>query len=405
MFSTLPPRDRNPYAGAPYLDFLQAHNKGLYRIFGRQAVLFPNWAGAFGLADVRSLDAMYYRRYFNFVRSFLLKPGDEKRRTDDLVDRFTGHEFPYAFDTDKEMRFLTLSSVKYVISATEYNTEVLNEILRQHQAEKIWGFNAEIFPVGNGRLSAGFLQHPPSNRIAYKVVINPRRPIFETVASIKTEAQDVSDGVGFKLEIKSDGVIEPLFSTLLNPKEIAADRSGRTIRLDLSRYAGKQVELLFSTDPGPKNNNASDWGGWARLRFVAADGNQTEAEAEFTKVYDREVYIYEVPNVLSRATLFHAAEILPDDQVLSRLQDPAFDIRKKVVLSQESLSGQDPAIIRALTAADGSPFADAKISLYTPQRVRVEAKASGPAILMLNDTDYPGWHAYVNGKLAPIIRR
>ena len=111
-----------------------------------------------------------------------------------------------------------------------------------------------------------------------------------------------------------------------------------------------------------------------------------------------------MPNVLSRAALFHAAEILPDDQVLSRLKAPDFDIRKKVVLSRESLSGQDPAIIRALTAADGAPFSDAHISLYTPERVRVEAKASGPAVLMLNDTDYPGWHAYVNGKPAPIIR-
>jgi hypothetical protein len=399
MFSTLPSRDRNPYAGAPYLDFLQAHNKGLYRIFGRQTVLFPNWAGVFGLADVRSLDAMYYRRYLIFVRSFLLKPEDEKRREGDLIDRFTGHEFLYAFDTDKEKRFLTLSSVKYVISTTEYNkSEVLNEILRQHQAEKIWGFNAEVFPVGSGRLSAGFLQHPPSNRIAYKAVIDPQRPIFEAIASIKTEAQDKTDGVGFKIEIKSDGVIEPLFSALLNPKEVADDRSGRKIRLDLSRYGEKQVELLFSTDPGPKGDSSYDWAGWADIRFVAAD------EAGFTEVYDREVYIYEVPNVLSRAALFHAAEVLPDDQVLSRLQDPASDIRKKVVLSQESLSGQDPAIIGALTAADGPPFSDARISLYTPQRVRVEASASGPAVLMLNDTNYPGWHAYVNGKLAPIIR-
>ena len=79
IFNTVASRDWNPYAGAPYLDFLQAHNKGLYRIFGRQSVLYPNWAGAFGLADVRSLDAMYYRRYINFIRNFLLKPGDDKR--------------------------------------------------------------------------------------------------------------------------------------------------------------------------------------------------------------------------------------------------------------------------------------------------------------------------------------
>jgi hypothetical protein len=404
MFNTLPSRDWNPYAGAPYLDFLHARNKGFYRIFGRQAVLFPNWAGAFGLADVRSLDAMYYRRYVNFVRSFLFKPGDEKRGDGDLIDRFTGHGFPYTFDTDKEKRFLALSSVKYIISPGEFGTNILNEILRQHQAEKIPGFYAEVFPVGEAPRSAGFLQIPPSNRIAYKTVIDPRRPLFEAVATIKTEAQDKSDGVGFKIEIKSDGLIETLFSALLNPREVAADRSGRMIRLDLSRYAGKQVELLFSTDPGPKGDSSYDWSGWAKPHFVTVDEKESKDEAGFAEVYDREVHIYEVSNVLSRAALFHAAQILPDDQVLSRLQDPAFDIRKKVVLSQESLSGEDPAIIRALTAADGPEFSDARISLYTPELVRIEAKASGPALLMLNDTDYPGWHAYVNGKPAPIIR-
>ena len=253
-------------------------------------------------------------------------------------------------------------------------------------------------------MATGLFQQPPSNRIAYKTVIDPQRPIFEAIATIKTEAQDASDGVGFKLEIKSDGVIESLFSTFLNPREAVADRSGRKIRLDLSRYAGKQVELLFSTDPVSKGNNAPDWGGWAKPRFVAVDGKESKTETGFAEVYDREVHIYNVPNVLSRATLFEAVEILPDDQVLSRLKAPDFDIRKKVVLSRESLSGQDPTIIHALTAADGAPFSGAHISLYTSERVRVEAKSNGPAVLMLNDTEYPGWRAYVNGKLAPIIR-
>ena len=90
----------------PYLNFLQAHNRGLYRIFGRKDVLLPNWAGAFGLADVRSLDAMYYDRYFNFIRNSMISPEADKRIQGDLVDRFTGSEFPYTFDTDKEKRFL-----------------------------------------------------------------------------------------------------------------------------------------------------------------------------------------------------------------------------------------------------------------------------------------------------------
>jgi hypothetical protein len=403
IFSTLPSRNWNPYGGAPYIDFLRTHNKELYRIFGRQAVLYPNWAGTFGLADVRSLNGMYYRRYFAFVRSFLVGPGDDKRSEGDFIDRFTGAESLWTFSTDREKRFLAISSVKYIISPGELNTEVLDEILDQHKDEKIFGFGADNFPVDDGGMSSGLFQHPPSNRIAYKTVIDPRRPIFEAVASIKTEAHNASDGVGFKLEIKSDGVIETLFSTFLNPRDVLADRSGRRIRLDLTLYAGKEVELLFSTDPGPHGNNAYDWGGWARLRFESAEGKEQKTEGGFTEVYNREVHIYEVADVMPRAALFYAAEVLPDDQVLSRLRAPAFDIRKKVILSQETLSGQDSATIRALTASDGSAFSDAYISVYTAEHVRVEVKTNGVAVLMLNDTDYPGWHAYVNGKPMPVI--
>ena len=57
----------------------------------------------------------------------------------------------------------------------------------------------------------------------------------------------------------------------------------------------------------------------------------------------------------------------------------------KVVLDFSDLWIEDPAIIRVLPAADDTPFSDAHISLYTPKRVRVEAKANGPAVLMLND--------------------
>jgi hypothetical protein len=235
------------------------------------------------LADVRNLDGMNFDRYFNFIRNFLLIPEDDKRIEGDLVDRFTGSDFPYAFETDKEKRFLTLSSVKYIISPGEYGTKTLDEILSQHKDEKILGFGANTFPIGDDRVAAGFIQHPPSNRIAYKTVIDPRRPIFEAVAAIKTEAQDATDGVGFKLEIKSDSVIETLFSSFLNPRKFVADRSGRKIRLDLSRYAGKQVELLFSTDPGPKGNEAADWGGWAKLRFVSVDGQESKTETGFAE--------------------------------------------------------------------------------------------------------------------------
>src|SRR4029077_13852505 len=79
LLSSLAPRSADPYRGAPYVDFIRAANIDHSRIFARNGVLFPNWSSAFGLADVRNLDAMQYRRYRSFIRAFLLPPGDETR--------------------------------------------------------------------------------------------------------------------------------------------------------------------------------------------------------------------------------------------------------------------------------------------------------------------------------------
>jgi hypothetical protein len=121
-FNTLPPAAvYNPYEGAPYIDFLRSTNTERYRVFGRDRILFPNWSGVFGLTDARDLDAMYFRRYIAFIRNLLLRPGDEARIHGELADRFTGVEdgYTYNFSSELELRFLTLSSIKYVLSASK----------------------------------------------------------------------------------------------------------------------------------------------------------------------------------------------------------------------------------------------------------------------------------------------
>ena len=122
VFNTLPPSNKfNPYDGAPYLNFLRSRNPDGYRVFGRGGILYPNWSGAFALFDVRDLDAMYYRRYIAFVRNFLLRSDDEDRIHDELADRFTGsgNGYMYRLETALEKRFLSLSSIKYILSGTE----------------------------------------------------------------------------------------------------------------------------------------------------------------------------------------------------------------------------------------------------------------------------------------------
>lgn len=402
LFNTLPPASASPYAGAPYIDFLRARNEDRYRVFAREAVLYPNWSGVFELADVRGLDAMYYRRYMDFIRSFLGKPGDT-RLHGDLADRFTGADgsFSYAFDTETERRFLALSSVKYLISISEYgpSANVADEILAQHKSEKLWGLGPGTFSV-NGREVRGLFHHPPSKRLSYATTIRANRPILEGVSVIGKGAFDHSDGVGFLIEVESDGKIEPLFSTLLNPKEVAADRAGRPFRVDLSRFAGKPVKLLFSTDPGLSGNNGWDWAGWAGLDFAPVGG--AAESGPFLEVYNEEVRIYEVPNVLPRASLFSQVEILPDSEVLERLKEPSFDPYQTVVLSREGLSDQDVTMLQAIKPS--TVGGTARIPLYESQLVQIEVETPSPAILMLNDSNYPGWRAYVNGKPAPSLK-
>src|SRR5438552_3931733 len=75
LLSSLAPAQSDPYKGAPYIDFIRALNTDQSRIFARDAILYPNWSSAFGLADVRNLDAMQYGRYRSFLRNFLLPLG------------------------------------------------------------------------------------------------------------------------------------------------------------------------------------------------------------------------------------------------------------------------------------------------------------------------------------------
>lgn len=407
LFNTLPSTQRNPYCGAPYIDFIKAHDSKNFRVFGREGNLYPNWAGVFGLADVRSLDALYYRAYIKFIRSFLLKPGDE-RRSGDLADRFTGSDdkYPYAFDTDLQKRFLVLSSIKYLISTSEYgySTKLMGEIVEQHRAEKLWGFGVDTFQVGNRKSAMGLFQHPPSHRISYKTVIDAKKPIFEGVAAIKAAAQDKTSGVRFKLEIDAGGKVDTLFSTFLNPREVPADRAGRPFLLDLSRYAGREVKLLFSTDTAPGGNNAFGWAGWAKLRFASGQTDDAAAKSQFRNVYDKEVNVYEVPDVLPRASIFRAVEILPQSQVLQRLKDPTFDPEQKVILSRESLSDANAAALQALANAPSTRFSAADITRYDSQHVQIATHSDAPAVLMLNDANYPGWRVYLDGKPAPLLK-
>ena len=111
--------------------------------------------------------------------------------------------------------------------------------------------------------------------------------------------------------------------------------------------------------------------------------------------------VFQIAPVLPRATLYHAVVSADSEQdALRKLTAPDFDIFRQAVVE----TGDQSALERAgIAIGIGTPATTAQIVRYTPTAVTVETRDSQPGLLMLNDTNYPGWQATIDDHYAPII--
>jgi hypothetical protein len=128
-----------------------------------------------------------------------------------------------------------------------------------------------------------------------------------------------------------------------------------------------------------------DYGEIPGLNLIFADG----------------VKIYRNDAVLPRAYVVSQARVISDDQkLLAELLSQTFDARRTVLLrpaqSQESISYSSiPSYPLSLTSL--SPE-------YSPNAVKIKVSLDRDGCLVLSDTYYPGWRAYVDGEEREILR-
>jgi hypothetical protein len=249
----------------------------------------------------------------------------------------------------------------------------------------------------DGQKKVVLFEHPPA-RISYNLEV--RKPISLTTAlSISPAAWDQEgDGVQFNVYARPTGEDQDilLFSRYIDPKNQPSDRAWIPVTVDLSQFVGQKVVLTLETTPGPKGNKVYDWAGWAEPQI------RDYQPATLKLIYDGPNKIYENEAAFPRAWLVHRiTQVAIDDinVVKSRLSAPDFDPAREAVV--ETDRGGQPPTTTELGSAGPDDYA--RLASYTAERVVIDAQLKEPGLLVLSDTMYPGWRAYVDGSEQPIL--
>lgn len=124
---------------------------------------------------------------------------------------------------------------------------------------------------------------------------------------------------------------------------------------------------------------------------------------EMRVVHSGDVKIYERSGT-GRAFLVPAVQVVDDDDAAIRaLGSPSFNPESRAIVTKQDL----PPTVAAQMNAEGllsggsalpqSPVGTVQIRSYQPERVILHVQNTAPAVLVLNDTFYPGWKAQVDG--------
>jgi hypothetical protein len=123
----------------------------------------------------------------------------------------------------------------------------------------------------NGETRKAIYMHPTS-RLTFTKVLIPDDARLQLYLGVKQEAWDkASDGVLFRFGVSDGREYEGLLSQHVDPAHNPNDRRWIPVDIDLSAYAGQQVDLIFNTNssvPGAGDNPSFDFAVWGSPAVV-----------------------------------------------------------------------------------------------------------------------------------------
>jgi hypothetical protein len=122
-----------------------------------------------------------------------------------------------------------------------------------------------------GQTKPSIFQHPTS-RMTFKQVSIPNDAWLRVSVALMPEAwEKTNDGVLFRFGVSDGRTYDELVKQHVNPRLNPSERRWIPLEVDLSQYAGSQVDLIFNTNaslPGQGEDAGNDWAVWGEPEIV-----------------------------------------------------------------------------------------------------------------------------------------
>lgn len=230
----------------------------------------------------------------------------------------------------------------------------------------------------------------------------PKTPIFEKLETIDTAKFRINEGDTIPISMWIPYGLESLSGydaiyPLTIAKYISVMNSGNSKASAMGRY-------------GSVDNPNSKLFDLANIKYLVAIKRDKIANPDpngivfykyrlnkFVKIFeDKSVAILENKDVLPRIFFVSDWEIIKEDEkVLDQLLNPKFDLRRKIILSDN---------FNEFTSESTLPKYEISNVEYKSGRITLNLTNDKNGFIFISDTYYPGWECYIDGKKTNIYR-
>jgi hypothetical protein len=372
----------DPYTRPQWLQYVARETAETHeRVFGLDAKLFPNVASAYGIADLRTLDALYPERYVTFVKTFV-QPG--------FYDRYAAGPYASVEETPGRITdnpMFDLTGVRFVITGgSDPTSSLITRFFQTHPATE--AVKASNFNIAGDMRTVLLVK--PSNRVRLNVPAGAQKLSFSIAP-------------------------DPAGPSLTRPTAIVttADASPPTTLWRTSLSPGWQdvtvpltagITAVDLVADSPDRNAAAV--GFAGLRFgVGAD----QPGPQYREVTSSDgARVFENSRRFPRVFVVHNVSVVNDEaQALQTLRtfsvphpDGGFQVEGLDLRSTAIVEDPEGKLERPTTCNGAS---DASIQSLHVTRVVLSVTTPCPGLVVLTDTYDKGWKAVVNGRSKPVL--